>query len=593
MAFLKSVYSAITGPFRKSIRNKLILIMVVLTVLPVIIVTLLATDNTRASMEDEVLASNLSRIGWTGDYLEQELSGLNTIVYTIFISPALNEYLRVLDETSNASLYDVQKEVIDTITSVSYSANENLFDIQLYMLKNHKQFKISMMQTAIKTPPHIPDMYLQMIAGKEDYLIQNSTETPGYFELTRSLNRFETKEQLGFVTLKVNWKITADAMDLINPGLESTVFIADQAGKIMFQPSGTQKQEDVEGLLQQMGSGPGYLKTKDNYVFYDTLDPWGLKLVKMIPMSQINQSARTTLQYGLIVGAVSIVVSLAIAIIMAWTSSKPIVKLARSMQNLSFMKDENISPTKRVDEIGLLELKMYNMSQRIRDHIKTEYSINLEKQTAQLKALQAQINPHFLQNTLQLIGGMAFSQTPDRLYAVIKALSDMFRYVIREPNEWVELEKEFNHLRNYLFIQGQRYPNRIVTQIVVEPGLEICQIPKLILQPIAENAFMHGFDLKSSSWTLTVKAARYGQGMLITVQDNGKGMSAERLDRVNRKLQIDADSIGTSGDHIGLSNVAARIRLHDGPDYGVTMESVLGLGTTVRIYLPMTEMGDH
>ncbi|UUZ84939.1 histidine kinase [Paenibacillus sp. P26] len=182
-----------------------------------------------------------------------------------------------------------------------------------------------------------------------------------------------------------------------------------------------------------MKDEPGYLRTKDDYVFYTTIRPWNLKLVKVVPAGFINRSAVMTLRYGMVVGVISILVSILVAVIAAWRTSRPIVQLARSMQGLSSIKESETPVIRRRDEIGLLETRFYNMSHRIREYIKTEYSMHLEMRTAQLKALQSQVNPHFLQNTLQLIGSMAYSKSPSELYEVIRSLSEMFRYVIREP----------------------------------------------------------------------------------------------------------------------------------------------------------------
>lgn len=584
-----------TAPFRKSIRNKLLFTMISLSVLPVIIVTIMATDNNRVSIENEVIQSNLSNIRWTGQYMDEKLTELNALVYTVFISSSLNNYLTALNQNepdTSSRMYTLQKNVIDTLSSVYYTSNTNVYNITLYTLSNSKQFSYNSMQTSIRTLSPIPTVYNQMIQQDKDYSLHNASSDSGtpLFELTRSLNDFDTHRRLGFLTLQVDWKIADSMVELLNSDQASRILITDESDNILFQPlseAAPLQSFDDQGQIQE---GSGYFQTKDAYVFYATLDTWNLRLIKIIPRSLINESAERTLNYGLIVAVISVILSSLIAIMVAWRTATPIVKLARSIQNLSFIRDSK-RPTKyRNDEIGLLELKMYHMSNRINEHIQTEYGLNLEKKTAQLRALQAQINPHFLQNTLQLIGGMAFSETPEKLYAVIKALSEMFRYVIREPDEAVELQKEFQHLRNYLFIQEQRYQNRITTDLTIEPGLEHQRILKLILQPMAENTFQHGFGTRSSHWKLNVHAVRREDRLVIIVQDNGQGMSADQLDSLNQRLLHPPDSDNSDG-HIGLSNVAARIQLKYGKQYGVQVSSLQDFGTTITISLPLSENG--
>lgn len=588
MMFFKSLYHLLIEPFRRSFRNRLILIMIFISVSPLIFAVLLATDNTRKSMETEVIQSNLSQIAWSGGHLEEKFTQLNNLINTILISPHLNEYMINSDSYRLVDQFTAQRNIINTITSVYYSGNSDLLGIKLYLHKQNRVFVISDMQDDIKYVTQAPDLLERFFLNNIDFSIVNGAKDGESFYLVRRVNRFENRELLGGVMVEVKWRMLNNIMELLDSEKAYTVLIADQQGEVMFSNNKDEPSSSVTKLIHQTGPGPGYIQNDDYYVFYNTIQPWGLKLIKIIPTELINQSANRTLQYGLIIGLLSIMVSILIAIIVAWRTSKPIVNLARSMSGFNLINNTNVQLSNRVDEIGLLELNLVNMSRRIREHIQTEYIINLEKRTAQLRALQAQINPHSLQNTLQLIGSMAFSKAPQEIYDVIRSLSQMFRYVVRDPNELVTIQTEIDYLNNYLYIQKQRFESRIHSSIELDSMLTHCKIPKLTLLPIVENAFQHGLEKKSSDWVIKVSVQEIKDGIEIRVEDNGVGMNSEKLEELRARLHDQLDQVWAT-QSIGLGNVAARLQLHFGSQYGIEVDSQIDVGTIVMVRIPIVK----
>ncbi|RXZ84150.1 HAMP domain-containing protein [Paenibacillaceae bacterium] len=588
MKWLNSVSRLLSDPFKRTIRSKLIVIMISISVIPIIVVTWLATNNTRRAMEQEVIQSNLSRIDWAGDAVNNNFTQLNNLIYTILISPTLAEYTKE-DEASLRSQFTIQSNIINTITSVYYSGNNNLVEIQLYYREKNKLFTINDMRNDIQSPPAEPPTWRELITKQADVIIQDSTGTASNFKFIRSINRFENQEKIGSVSLDVKWKMMDNALDLLNSEQEAGVYIVDSSGKLMHQL----KERDLPDLkaINLADHGSGFVRTAEHYIFYNQLEPSGLSLIKVLPVSYIDHSAATTQKYGLIVGVASALVAALLAALLAYTVSRPIIRLARSMSGLNWLKAEDVSHLNRQDEIGMLEMRFHTMSSRIREHIRNEYTINLEKQTAQLKALQAQINPHFLQNTLQLIGSMSFSKTPSDIYSIIQSLSDMFRYCLREPGDLATIRAEMKHLSNYMNIQRQRFTGKLTYEADVAPEWEDCRIPKLSLQPLVENAFMHGFDKKKGSWCLKVKVLPYDSGLLISVEDNGIGISPSRLEDVRSRLAEQLDPLWTSGNSIGLYNVSARIKLYFGEEYGIHIENNPGGGTRVSLYIPRVKEG--
>ncbi|QSF46326.1 sensor histidine kinase [Paenibacillus tianjinensis] len=581
-------------PFRRSIRNKLMLTMIILAVVPIVTITGLAAENSRRSMEAEVISTNLSNMKWTGIYLGDQFAQLNNLIYTVLISPHLSDYLANAEEPSLSSQFAAQKNIIDTLTNLFYSAGNHVIGVELYLKEYDKLFTINASQSDIESPGAIPAPYKLLFDQDKDFMITSDSRDDSKFQLVRSINRFENQEKLGGISLGIRWGVLDQTLNLLGRGSDHTVFIAGADGEVLYQPWGDSPSKDTVSRVAGTQETQGYFRSDHGYVFYNTIDPVGLKLVTVIPNSSINESALATMNFGLIVGAVSVALAILLAVLLAWRVATPIVSLTRSIQGFGMMKEREMKFSSRMDEIGFLETKLYQMSHRIREHIRTEYVISLEKKSAELKALQAQINPHFLQNTLQMIGSMLFKNSPAESYGVLRSLSDMFRYIIREPEDLAPLQAELNHLNNYMQIQQQRFAARLDYSITVNEDTAGSLIPKLSLQPIVENAFFHGLEQKTGPWKLEVLVKREGQNTVIMIRDNGIGMPPDKLSDLQGRLQLRSGGLWTHGERIGLSNVASRIHMHYGELYGIRVESSPGEGTTVTVTIPLErKVMDH
>ncbi|WP_145414068.1 sensor histidine kinase [Paenibacillus xylanexedens] len=591
-------YRRLIDPFKRSIRNKLILTMTLVAVLPVIVMTAVAAENARSSMEAEIMDTNRVNMNWASVYLAEQFTRMNNIIYSIQISDELHQYLALTREAPASSRFDEQKAVFNMLNSVYYSAGNYVFGVELYLKEQDTLFTFNSMESRIKTVADIPQGYHKLFAEHKDFTIINDPIDSQKFHMTRSMNRFEDQAQIGAISLEIKWAEFNQTLELLDSRGDYTAYIGDSSGHPVYQPnSSIQPSDEALKQLSETKNNAGFIRTAQEYIFYHDIESTGLRVIKIVPDHVINESALETMKYGLVVGGVATVVSVALAALVAWRTSKPIVKLANSMKGIQLIKDRKVERSGRVDEIGLLEKNLHGMASRIREHIRDNYLMNLEKQTAELKALQSQIHPHFLQNTLQMIGGMVYSQKPADSYKVIRALSEMFRYIVRAPDGLVPLQSELDQLEHYMLIQKQRFASRLEYKLEITGELRACYIPKLSLQPIVENAFLHGLEKKPGEWKLGIEVLCDPQQGRVTIQicDNGMGMEPDRLAEMQSKLERitrHTDRVWSSGTSIGLLNAASRIVMHFGPDYGMRMESKLGQGTKVIVTIPCTIGGE-
>ncbi|WP_020619168.1 sensor histidine kinase [Paenibacillus daejeonensis] len=590
---MREIWRYLTG-LRSSIRSKLMLAMILVASVPVAVVTGMAADTNRKSIEAEVVESNLTNMTWTRLYLSDQFVQLNNLMYSIMINQNLNDYLRYVDQAELSSQYTAQRNLLEGLTASYYSANKNVTAIELYLPDAQKRFVINSDGSNILPQTTSPPEYAELFESGEASVIMPLPGQPGQFKLIRSINRFETRQPYGGIAFTLKWSMLDQALELLNPGTRHTVLIANGSGEVLYHPDGQELSQRMITEAAARAGELGYGRIDGHYVFYDRVEPSDLIMLKLIPDAFINQSAWRTMTNGLIIGAISVIAAIVTAGILAWRLARPITRLARSMQVLNPMKDHPVVPSGRTDEIGLLETKFANLTSRIREHIKNEYSMKLEKQTAELKALQAQINPHFLQNTLQLIGSTLFRSTPAESYAIIRALSQMFRYIIREPNDLATIKEEVEHLRHYLYIQQWRYESRLNSSLHVDDAALACKLPRLTLQPLVENAFVHGLEQQAGSWNLDIRVLYQYPDVLIEVCDNGAGMTESRRSEVLNRMDASHEQMWSTNGRIGLSNVASRLRLHFGDDNRLSIKSRPGAGTTISFRIPAhEEEGEH
>ena len=232
----------------------------------------------------------------------------------------------------------------------------------------------------------------------------------------------------------------------------------------------------------------------------------------------------------------------------------------------------------------------YLISEKVNEEM---YSKNL-KMEAELHALQNQINPHFLYNTLEVIRGRALVQNAQDIADMTEALATIFRYNINRPGDVATLQEEIDNVRNYMLIQNCRFGDRFrfETEIEdVEDGILTHVLPVLTLQPLVENAIYHGINERIGGGRIRLKAYLTQRDLLIIISDNGKGMDDVTLQEIHRKLVGASEGLPVEkktgrGTGIALTNVNQRIKFYFGKEYGLDVKSTLGIGTTITITIP-------
>ncbi|WP_317972022.1 sensor histidine kinase [Paenibacillus sp. CCS19] len=320
--------------------------------------------------------------------------------------------------------------------------------------------------------------------------------------------------------------------------------------------------------------------------------------ISRTPNSNLNVEFNQTRHFFLIVVSVLVLVSIAIASFIARTITMPLKRLVQEMRQVEIGNFRGVAHRKSTyEEIDILVSSFNQMVYRMDDLIQREKESSGREKQAQLQALQSQVNPHFLYNTLNMIYWLLDEQENDKLARIVLSLSHMFQY----SSEWEEnsnstLGEELEAIRHYLTIIEARLEDRLTADIAVAPEWLDVQLPKMTLQPIIENAVKHGLEPSYKPGILTVRAEAEGQRLHITIADNGVGMDPEALSQLQQALgqhsaqeqSIDAAQRGSTGRKgIGIANVHHRLVLMHGESYGLSADSKKGVGTTIIVTLPL------
>lgn len=386
----------------------------------------------------------------------------------------------------------------------------------------------------------------------------------------------------GIVVIEINPEIFRSLL-LSNQSLPVSqyTFIVDKKGQILCTNRKVQPMwlEKIETTFQN-GERNFILEweEKNYYVFgqYNGLTGW--KTYSVVAVEEIfPQAAQLRGTIAMIV-LFAVLVALILVAVISYSITTPIRELSNAMKQVEKENFDIEVHSKRKDEIGHLILSFNYMVGKIRQLIYEVYQKKIEQKNAEIRALQAQINPHFLYNTLDSINWMLIERGEQDISDVVISLGDILRYAIGGQNHLVPLRDEVRYIESYLYIQKNRLEERLDYQWELEEEALGFLVPKLILQPIIENAVIHGIEPIKKGGKIIIKAWMEQDTLLVRVRDNGKGMDREELRALEEKIAGRSDS-----ENIGIKNIRRRIELTFGQEHAMEIESTRGEGTAITL----------
>ncbi|MCV4231693.1 sensor histidine kinase [Virgibacillus sp. LDC1] len=394
----------------------------------------------------------------------------------------------------------------------------------------------------------------------------------------------------------INFKKIDELSSRISLGKRGYAYIIDEgAGNIVYHP---QQQLIYMGLRNEsveraLTSSDSYIDESDGVKRLNTVKSVvniGWKIVGVSYLDEIMTTREEVNRYLIQVVAIVLVLAIVVSLILSAMLTRPIRRMGRTMKAVE-RGDFNVKlPMRGPLEVVQLSSRFNLMLDKIRQLMKQIVKEQESKRRYELEALQAQINPHFLYNTLNSVVRMVGMSKKEEVITMITSLSKLFRLSLSKGKTSISVREELEHARHYLTIQQMRYKQKFDFMIEADEAAQSCYTLKLVLQPLIENAIVHGIEYMVDQGHIHITAAINGDLLEMTVTDNGVGMSpamVERILEVEALRQHPAPFINTAGSGVAVRNVHDRIQLYYGHRFGLEFESELEVGTTVRIRIPV------
>ena len=400
------------------------------------------------------------------------------------------------------------------------------------------------------------------------------------------------KDASGNVLGTILVSVDENVLESLYAGFETqgNVYIFDKKGNIVSSRDKSilgKNMIGAENFRKLYGNGSSHIiKKLGKYYFlsncYDSQTGW--TIVEEIPC-EIMFSVLIDMTGYLVVSMVVFLFTAAfISYRQAKSISEPIASLCQSMKRVSSGEFICVHEENACNEVLALGKSFNSMSGKIKELMEDIRNNEKEKRKSEMDFLRAQINPHFLYNTLFSIQCMVEINKSGQAVKMIKAFIALLRKTLSTDRDLIPLREELENTKSYLELERLRYSNIMDYEIEVSNELETCQVPALILQPIVENAIFHGLEAKDSGGLIVLEVLKDGEDLLINISDDGKGMNSRRLKEVRARINLDEDEAKKS---IGLVNVSGRIKINFGKEYGLTIDSEENIGTCVSVRLPI------
>jgi len=598
-------------PFYLGLNGKLIILFSTIIILSNTFILYFSISRYSIKLQQDSISSSEQAIGNLIRNLEEYIREVERLTDLAIYNYYIQDYMTYLkhgliigDETQkfqNAQMgVNLLGNIISTRSDISSIFIFSESEIALYKTSpvnidiNFNYFFQDWYQNPLNNPDEI------FIEGPHQQIYSLSTSPNLVFSVSRTIQNYDGSGPLGIILIDANLSLIQNYSNSVKLNHDGFVFITNSDHTFVFHAgdqidSGTFDGNYYKNLYTDIfentstQSNSGYfgakISQKDYQIVYESMSkaPW--KVYAVTPYENIIDEANTIRNLIVFISIISLFVITIISIFLSRRITRPLLKLRESMDKADHGNLDIRVPVKSSDEVGQLSNSFNTMIARLDDLVHQTVKDQEDKRKLELKALQHQINPHFLYNTLDSIIWMIAGNDKNAI-KMIEALSKLFRISLSKGKDLITLTEELEHVKNYLIIQKMRYQSKFDFSIEADENVMNYKTLKIILQPLVENSIYHGIKNKEGKGSIVIRAERQNNSLLISIKDDGYGMNKETSEEILKDFYTKTTP-GGSG--IGVKNVNKRIKLYFGEEYGLTFESSYEKGTTVYIKLPLID----
>ncbi|MFD0693210.1 sensor histidine kinase [Paenibacillus sp. GCM10027628] len=590
-----------------SLRTKMLVMFVILTAIPLIIVGIISYTKSYNTVSQHSIATT----ELVAEHLKNNIDVLfsdNRKFLDISKTSSVLRFLLVQNET-----YEEAKDILKTFSLYrdTYRFSNGITNIMLFnpygkgisekrgvFQMNEDPFRYRAIKNLLSNPDEILILPPSETDGLNnlDRAVQDS---PFMISIVATVKQEITDEVIGFMVINLDASVIEDFCNNTKMGESGFFYVADQLGVPIIVPDKEKSAGRAAGLTKQelltpSGNDIRYMNNREQLAVYATSELTGWKIVGEVPLSEVVKDAKQieTLIFVSVVSTIVFTITL-----YAFVSSRlirPIRFLKNKMRQAASGYLEAKVGSVGYDEIADLGISFNTMLDKIKILIANSIKEQEQMKMAELRTLQAQINPHFLYNTLDSIIWLAESKKSEEVISIVNALATFFRISLSKGKDCITIKEEIDHISNYLTIQQMRYRDILEYEIHVQEEILTYDILKMTLQPLVENALYHGIKNKRGMGRIRITGG-YGKSGNIEflVTDNGAGIPKDKQEQLIAILQQDNHLMQPQSGGFGIMNVHGRIRLYYGEPYGLKLESDQGVGTTVIVSIPARRVNDE
>jgi len=576
----------LTRPFNNlRLREKLFVMFLLGGIIPLLFFVSYSYQTIKSELSDQMYTNTVSSVAQINTNLENKLDTYTKLSATLYLNNTLRAYL-TNNYTEEPSLFVDAYQYINNSFSNMLTTNPDIHSISIYINNDSLPadgIYIKRMDNAFRQSS-IYRSLLDTYGNVRFISTPPVVDQPPMFTLTRMLNISNLDNAYGILTINI---LESDIFRLMEKETsEKTVLIVNDHGIIMSAKDKSMLNRPLSEYVPDAlpAGGQGRFDSTFNgekmLAVYNTTK-FGWKSVSLVPYSSFLSKANQTAKRILIFALISFGVMALLIYVTARLFTKRVEYLVGMIRRIEREEFElfDIRPLGR-DEIGQLGNVLRKMSQRLSNLISDVYKKEIDKKEAEMNVLHAQINPHFLYNTLASISSLAIRNSDQRMNKMVTDLAKFYRISLNKGKNQLSIHEEIQLTRYYVAIQQVRFADLIRVHYQIDESVLPCSVVKLTLQPYVENAMNHAIWDDKLGINIMIKAYREGPDIVLKVIDDGMGMRMQG----GSGLELPASGDTLSG--YGIRNVDNRIKLLYGESYGVTIFSRLGIGTTVTIRLP-------
>ncbi|WP_313893555.1 sensor histidine kinase [Psychrobacillus sp.] len=585
--------------FRKlmslKLQTKLMLFFSAITLIPLLLLGIFTYQVSSKMVKEQAstgIMENLTQINKNLAFFSRDIEQLSNYIYR---SDLVQEKLQKDEARTNLEKYQDFEQVNALFDSFLGTKN---WTINLYIIgfNGDRYF----------TGDYLPPQYNQISenwgvfrkAKKANgaavwdthYTIRHTESQEVVLRVGRLLKN-EDSEPIGYLIIDILEPSIAELYQSNYQNSKNQIYLIDSEGYVISgYPSKTtigtkMTHESINSILQsQRGFFDTTLNNQKYITIFDTNEETHYKIVNYLPEDEVTKNSQPIKYLTLLLIVMASIITIWFTYLFAISITSPINKLKRVMKKVEKGNLDVQFQATYQDEVSELGTNFNSMITKLNTSMKESLEKKSRLQDAEINALRAQINPHFLYNTLETMSAIAKIKGVKMISELAIALAEMMRYSIKKDSEYVLLEEDLLLLERYLFIQEVRFQKKIEIIISVEESAKGLLIPPLLIQPIVENAIIHGLETKVGQGVLFIQIYNDDSVLSIQVKDDGKGMNPVKLAEVTNLFE---SKVSSSKLGIGLENVVRRVSLYYGESYGLKIDSEENVGTTVIMKLPV------